>query len=108
MGESQDVEISVEASGGVAIARISGEADADNCHEIGGALLDAPAVTGANKLNLDLGQLSFIDSSAISELLRIRSELVESGTEVTITETSEVVHRVLDITGLLEVFGISA
>lgn len=98
------MEITVE-DGPQAEVAMTGEADADNCHEIGKALLDRTYESVS--MNLDLGELTFIDSSAISELLRVHSSLAERGIVLTITDTSAAVRRVLEITGLLQTFGVS-
>lgn len=85
-------------------AAITGEADADNCQLIGETLLDRTYESSA--LNVDLGELTFIDSSAISELLRVHSALAERGVVLTVTKASPAVRRVLEITGLLQTFGV--
>ncbi len=82
---------------------VAGEADADNCHELGEAL-DHDQITGG--LHIDLSDLQFLDSSALSELLRIHKTLGERDVPVTITSASPAVHRVLEITGLLQIFGL--
>ena len=84
-------------------AVVSGEADADNCSELGAALLGDDA---RGPLRVDLSALSFLDSSAVSELLRIQQELAERDIEMSIVDPSPAVHRVLEITGLLDLFGI--
>jgi anti-sigma B factor antagonist len=56
---------------------------------------------------VDAGGLSFIDSSAISELLRLREHLGEGGGSLTLSNVQPSVRRVLEITGLLETFGVS-
>lgn len=103
------MDIRVEEAEGTATAHISGEADADNCHLIGQRLLDGTLGKSGDvrQLELDLGQLDFIDSSAISELLRVRTELQDQSIELTIVNPSDAARRVLEITGLLELFGIT-
>jgi anti-sigma B factor antagonist len=56
---------------------------------------------------VDAAGLAFIDSSAISELLRVRQELGDKGIELTIDNAGSSVRRVLEITGLLDTFGVS-
>lgn len=92
--------------GSDSIASMSGEADADNCHRIGEVLLDRHYDSAT--LRLDLSELTFMDSSAISELLRVQSVLGEEGVTVVISEVSPAVRRVLEITGLLDTFGVSS
>lgn len=99
------VDITIDHAKDPATSRVAGEADADNCHQLGAALLDLPATTTA--LEVDLSGLSFIDSSAISELLRIKRELETREVRFVLTDPSDAVFRVLEITGLLDVFGLT-
>jgi len=97
------MEIETTTVDGGTVATVSGEADADNCHELGAALLGAAV---GSRLHLDLSGVSFLDSSAVSELLRVQKELGKRDVPLKIVDTSPAVHRVLEITGLLEIFGI--
>lgn len=89
---------------GTVVATVTGELDADNCNRLGAAILegrgDAPSVM------VDLGAVTFLDSSAVSELLRIRTELAADDIAMSIGEVSDQVRRVLEITGLLGTFGL--
>ncbi len=85
-------------------AAISGEVDADNCAEVGAALLDGVATSAA--LTLDVSELGFLDSSGISELLRIHDVMTAAGGSFRLLEPTDNVRRVLEITGLLETFGL--
>lgn len=85
-------------------AKVAGEADADNCHELGSALT-SDTITGP--LRVDLAALTFLDSSAVSELLRILEVLAGRNITMTVENPSPAVRRVLEITGLLDVFGIN-
>jgi anti-sigma B factor antagonist len=100
-----DVTVSVEGSN----VRVSpvGELDAHNCGEVGDALRSAAEGTSAANAVIDASGLSFIDSSAISELLRLREELADDGGSLVMIEVQPSVRRVLEITGLLETFGVS-
>ena len=84
---------------------VRGEADADNCGELGAALLGGST---QGPIGLDLSGLPFLDSSAVSELLRVHGALEADGIEMRIVDPSPAVHRVLEITGLLDVIGIPA
>jgi anti-sigma B factor antagonist len=85
-------------------AAISGEMDADNCAEVGATLLEA-GPTAATML-LDTSQLGFLDSSGISELLRIHDAMESAGGTLRLIDPTDNVRRVLEITGLLETFGL--
>lgn len=95
-----NVELIEESNRTVAV--VTGEVDADNCAGFGSSLL---AAVGTD-LIIDCSALSFIDSSGISELLRVRQELQDNGRTLTVSEPSAAVHRVLEITGLLSVLGL--
>lgn len=98
-----EIQSTAQANGTRCVVR--GEADADNCGELGAALLGG-AIDGP--IELDLSGLTFLDSSAVSELLRVHGALEADGIEMRIVDPSPAVHRVLEITGLLDVFGIPA
>lgn len=86
-------------------ASVSGEVDADNCHELGAMLLKER--DGISLVELNLRDVTFLDSSALSELLRIHNELSSSERALSVTGVSQPVRRVLEITGLLNTFGLS-
>ncbi len=85
---------------------LQGEIDADNCAQIGEHLL-TPGVESDSTVALDLSELSFIDSSGISELLRVRDAFDSAGGSLVIVNPSPAVRRVLEITGVLSTFGLS-
>ena len=83
---------------------LSGEVDADNCAEMGAGLLQQGA--SAAELAVDVSALAFIDSSGISELLRVRETMIEAGGSFVLLEPTDNVRRVLEITGLTDTFGL--
>lgn len=99
------MDVSINRSEGTAIATVVGEIDADNCQEFASSVLDG--ADGADRLVVDVGGLTFIDSSGISELLKLREQLADRGAEFELRNPSTTVRRVLEITGLLEHFGLS-
>lgn len=82
---------------------IVGDLDADNCHRLAELLRYDGAV-----IDLDLGEVSFIDSSALSALLKLKSSIEETGRSMRISSISSQVERVLDITGLLRTFDVGS
>jgi len=87
------------------LATVTGEMDADNCAEFSSAILSCP--TDSGRVVVDLAGLTFIDSSGISELLRVDETLDERGQALVLKNPSPAVRRVLEITGLLDHFGLS-
>lgn len=85
-------------------ASIVGEVDADNCTQMGAALLDTP--TAGRPVIVDVSGLTFLDSSGISELLRVRQLVVDAGGSFTLDDPTDSVRRVLEMTGLLQTFGL--
>lgn len=89
--------------GGALVLGLVGELDADNSRqldqEIHGHLerWEGPVV-------LDLSQLTFLDSTALSCLVRLRKELEASGSGVTIRHPTPPVRRAFAVTGLLDAF----
>ena len=82
-----------------------GELDAHNCRELGDAITEAVDANPGVPTRIDAAGLSFIDSSAISELLRLREHAAANGAGLTLTDLQPSVRRVLEITGLLGTFG---
>ncbi len=85
-------------------AALSGEVDADNCSEMSASLSQAGALSA--QLIVDVSGLAFIDSSGISELLRIRESMLEAGGSLILVKPTANVRRVLEITGLTDTFGL--
>lgn len=64
------------------------------------------ALAGADDaIELDLGGVTFIDSTGIGALVRIHREATADGTSVRLTHLPRQVSRVLDLTGLTRLFG---
>lgn len=99
------MEIKVDNNGSQVNVIVTGEVDAHNCGDLGEAILaDLPEKA---TVVIDATDLSFIDSSAISELLRVRQVISDSDGALSIQNAGSSVKRVLEITGLLETFDVS-
>lgn len=55
---------------------------------------------GIRRVVLDLAEVGFIDSAGIGALVSIRERAEQFGVELTLTNASETVQRVLDLTGV--------
>ena len=99
------VQVSVEAGGdpSAPVIRLSGELDLASVEATNAGIaqyLDA----STEHVTFDLEKLTFMDSSGIALLVRISNSVGR----VSLTHVPPIVYRVLEITGLLEHFGVSA
>ena len=92
-------------SDGGSVLAVAGEFDlavVDAFLERALALLDS-----ASALELDLQRVSFIDSSGLGALVRVRKEAAERDKAVSLVNVSPATHRLLEITGLHQAFDIT-
>jgi anti-anti-sigma factor len=80
-----------------------GELETQNWEQFRDAIVDA-AVHGTSTVVLDLADVTFFNSSAIRALLGARLELEPRHVVIAIGPCSTIVQRVLDVTGLSELF----
>ena len=95
---------SLLAGGTVEIAP-AGEIDVDNAYGIREAVAAQLAGTRPDRIELNLRDVTFIDSVGISALVSAAQLARISGVELVITRPTRFVHRQLWITGLLGLFG---
>jgi anti-sigma B factor antagonist len=60
---------------------------------------------GRRAVVVDLTGVGFCDSSGLSVLVRVRNRLTELGGSVTLAAATPIVQRVLEVSGLDEIFG---
>ena len=92
-------------AGGVAEISLSGEIDVDNAYEIREAVNGVLTRSRPFRVELDLSQVTFIDSVGISALVASFQMAEVSGVKLVVTRPSRFVHRQLWVTGLLGLFG---
>jgi anti-sigma B factor antagonist len=94
------VTYAADSSADMTIA-IAGELDVSN---IGGIRAQLEAEIGANsrKVVFDLAELHFIDSSGIAMLVQISDRVAE----VAIRNAPDLIVRIIELTGLADIFGI--
>ena len=80
-----------------------GELESHNWEQFHDAIIDA-VVDGTTVVVLDLGDVTFFDSSAVRALLGPRLALEPWHVTIAIGPCSEMARRVLEVTGLSEVF----
>ena len=104
-------------SPGELLVRVSGAEPAYELHLLGELdLSTAPqlrdelqrlANNGATQITLDLSELDFVDSTGLSVLITALKRLRQQGGEMALRSPTPGTRRVLEITGLTEVFAIS-
>jgi anti-sigma B factor antagonist len=94
-----------ELGGNAFIVTLTGEADLHNAPELDRALQGVLAL-GGTAVAVDLGDVSFIDSTALGVLLRYHPRFRARGGDLLIVTQDRRVLRTLEITGLDRVFRI--
>lgn len=91
------------AANGDCVLTVAGEVDIA-C--VGDFLAAADACAeSSGRIEVDLGGVTFIDSSGLGTLVRIRNQAHERGARVVLTRVPAHVTRLLEVTGLAEAFG---
>lgn len=82
---------------------VSGEVDiaaVDDLFEQARAYIES----GPQVLVIDVADVTFIDSSGLGALVRLKTEAAERGKRLVLSNVPRYVARVLDVTGLTEAF----
>ena len=89
--------IVVDRDGDESVVTVGGDIDLETSAELGAVLgsLDSPGV-----VNVDLGAVTYIDSTGLRVLLTAREALSENGGHLRVSATSNIVARLLEITGV--------
>lgn len=76
---------------------VVGELDLDTADQLAGALSDCDGM-----VNVDLGGVTFMDSSGLGTLIRARNRVMEDGGHLLIRGAGDNVRRLFEVTGLAE------
>ncbi|WP_433612820.1 STAS domain-containing protein [Dactylosporangium sp. CA-139114] len=90
---------------GTVTVTASGELDMTSAPRLINVLRDAIHRHGPSRVDLDLTGVTFMDSTGLQVLVAANTDV---GGGLRITGTSPAVHRLLQLTGVLEEFGLSA
>jgi anti-sigma B factor antagonist len=90
--------LAVEKVGEACLVRLGGELDLYNANDVRGALLDACA-DSPQRIVVDLGEVEFIDSTALGVLIEARSKLT-NGRAFFLAAPGLETRRALKISGL--------
>jgi len=100
----------VELDGRISIDRlpggwtVAGELDASTSPSLAAAFSQLPA--GSGQVDVDLGAVTFIDSSGLRILIALSDRATAEGRKVVVSGASNPVRRLLEITGLDSMFGV--
>ncbi len=83
--------------------RVAGELDASTSQSLSEAFAELPP--GNAPVDLDLGGVTFIDSSGLRILITLSERATAEGRTVVVSSASNSVRRLFEITGLEPMFG---
>jgi anti-sigma B factor antagonist len=93
---------------GVVTAALDGELDVDSADTVRDSLAEAALRPDCRSLVVDVSQLIFIDSYALGALVSARNTALGAGVKLTLVNPSAPVRKAIEVTGLGDVFGLSA
>ncbi|WP_188196596.1 STAS domain-containing protein [Nonomuraea sp. SYSU D8015] len=94
------LDVNVEIANGRTVVRARGEIDMATAGLLGSVLDNLRRSDGCRQVEIDLGQVSFMDCSGIRELLRAKRRFRRQGGSLTIVACSSRVDRLLELAGL--------
>jgi anti-sigma B factor antagonist len=86
----------------VVIIAVTGELDMDTAPELQ-ERVTALLADGGRRFVFDLAEMPFCDSTGLSIFVRVRNASDELGGDVRLVRPQRSVHRILEISGLIEV-----
>ena len=84
-------------------AAVVGEVDLATAQDFRDSLLSVLRAHAPTALNVYLSGVTFLDCTGISALIAVRNAAVQVDCHMWATDPSPIVHRILDLTGLLSV-----
>jgi anti-anti-sigma factor len=89
---------------GGCVVRLGGEIDLAVADELVTVILGC--FDRADDVEVDFGGVTFIDSSGLGALVRVRNEATARGKRLSLVDVGRPTTRLLEITGLLDAFDI--
>jgi anti-sigma B factor antagonist len=87
---------------------VSGDVDMSTAVELREAAIAALSAPDTSELQIDLAGVTFLDSSGLGALVAIRGAADELSRTVTIVAVSTRAYQVIEVCGLVPVFGLTA
>jgi anti-anti-sigma factor len=94
--------VTVSNDGEDAVVTVRGEIDLETSAELSAVLADLDA---DSNVSLDLGDVTYIDSTGLRVLLTARDAATEAGGGLRVSATSSIVARLIEITGASDLLG---
>jgi anti-sigma B factor antagonist len=89
-----------------AVLRVVGDVDSASAGRISAQAKGLLDIDRLQRLVIDLGQVSFMDSTGIGLLVQIRSACVQRGIDLVLTDVPRSTSALLEISGLSDAFRI--
>ena len=99
---------SIRRAGDAVVASLAGDIDLHNSPQVRTALLKSLDENKPSKLVLNLGQVPYMDSSAIAVLVEALQKMRKTGGKVFLTNLQPRVKGLLEIARLDSIFGVVA
>ncbi|WP_426511231.1 STAS domain-containing protein [Dactylosporangium sp. McL0621] len=95
-----------EVPGGTVVVEVLGPLEAATVSALRSVVLDTVETYRPRLLAIDLRRVPFMDSIGIGALVAASNKVREVGGDIEVRSPSPFVHRLLQITGLTELFGL--
>jgi anti-sigma B factor antagonist len=103
-----DLTCAVEQRADATVVHVSGELDIASAAQLRTVLIDVLATSPATHLVVDLEGVSFIDSTGIGVVVGAHRRVTANGGSFSAVVTTPVVRKVLQTTGLLQAWRVTA
>jgi anti-anti-sigma factor len=101
--EPRRFSLDVEERDGALLVTVGGDVDLDTSEEFGQAL----GHSAAPLVNVDLTDVTYMDSAGLRSLLTARAELEQRGGKLRVVSTSNIVSRLFEIAGVADLFDLA-
>lgn len=105
-GEVAGLDVQTQSDAEQAVLVLHGELDMETRFTLREVAMEQLAAPGLTTLQVDLGDVTFLDSSGVSVLVELRKEANDRGIEMLLSAVSRPAARILSIVGLAETFGV--
>ena len=100
------MELAIEGNEEKITISLKGEIKSETCDNLRQAVLEVAGSAAPKVLEINLGEVSFIDTSGLGVLVGLRAHLKKNGTQLVVSEPQPKVHRVFELTQLSKLFGL--